>query len=355
MKTTLSFLLPSHSKFPVGGFKVVYEYANRFVKDGYQVNIIYPSTVFYRGESFTKKIKTILRYIYYRVNNKYTPYHWFDLDKNINNIWVKSLDQKNIPKSDVFIATSAETANSLAKMNFSEKKIYFIQGYESWLNGEESFLKTLDLPLNKIVISPHLLKVVESRGQSAKLILNGFDFSYFKKRNDIEVRDKFHIAMLFHLSVSKGCDDGIKALKLAKAKFPLLRATFFGYPEKPSDLPSWISYYQSPSKEKHNEIYNSAAIFIGTSHSEGWGLTVGEAMICGSAVVCTNIDGYSIMAKNEETALLSDPGDFNGMANNIVRLIENNKLRYRIAKNGNASIQKFKWDKSYQDFKSLVK
>lgn len=355
MKPTISFLLPSHSKNPVGGFKVVYEYANRFVKDGYNVNVIYPAAVFFKGESFNIRMKTNLRYYYYKIYKKYTPYHWFNLDRKVKTYWVKSLDQKNIPTSDVFIATSAETAQCLNNFSFSLNKIYFIQGYEVWSKGEDYFLKTLDLPLQKIVISPHLLKVVECRGQSAQLILNGFDFNYFKKETDVVLRNKYHIAMLFHLSQAKGCDDGLKALEIVKAKYPLLQVSFFGYPVRPNNLPSWIKYYQAPNKVLHNKIYNDAAIFAGTSHSEGWGLTVGEAMTCGCAIVCTNIDGYRIMAKDEETALLSDPQDFSAMANNIIRLIEDDKLRYEIAKNGNIYIQKYKWEESYNHFKAIIK
>jgi glycosyltransferase involved in cell wall biosynthesis len=161
--------------------------------------------------------------------------------------------------------------------------------------------------------------------------------------------------MLFHLSSAKGCDDGLKSLEIVRDKFPLLKASFFGYPERPKNLPSWIKYIQTPDKDLHNKIYNEAAIFIGTSHSEGWGLTVGEAMICGCAVACTNIEGYNIMAKNEDTALLSEPGDFQVMAENIIRLIDNDKIRYQIAKNGSTNIQKYKWDESYNIFKKTVK
>jgi len=355
MKITITFLMPSHSKHPVGGFKVVYEYANRFVKDGYIVNIVYPSTVFSNPKWSLEKIKGILRYTYYKISGRYNPYHWFDLDRSINTLWVPFLSQKHMPKTDVFIATSAETAECLARFEHSGNKIYFIQGYEVWWNGEEHFLNTLSLSLQKIVISPHLLRIVEARGQKAELLLNGFDFNYFKQNIDIKVRNKYHLAMLFHLSPAKGCEDGLKALDIVKSIFPLLKVSFFGYPKKPDNLPQWIDYYRSPDKQLLNQIYNEAAIFIGTSHSEGWGLTIGEAMICGSAVACTNIDGYSIIAEHESTALLCDPGDFHAMAKNIIRLINDDNLRYSIALNGNKSIQKYKWDDSYISFKKIVK
>ena len=37
----ITFILPRTGEEPIGGFKVVYEYANRLAKDGYHINIVY--------------------------------------------------------------------------------------------------------------------------------------------------------------------------------------------------------------------------------------------------------------------------------------------------------------------------
>ncbi|MDD6723064.1 MAG: glycosyltransferase, partial [Bacteroidales bacterium] len=67
-------------------------------------------------------------------------------------------------------------------------------------------------------------------------------------------------------------------------------------PARPSGLPEWIDYHQRPDDELHLRINNEAAIYIGTSRTEGWGLTVGEAMMCGQAVCCTDNAGFREMA-----------------------------------------------------------
>ena len=43
MKKRILFLLPSIGVKPIGGFKVIYEYANRMVADGFDVGIGYPA------------------------------------------------------------------------------------------------------------------------------------------------------------------------------------------------------------------------------------------------------------------------------------------------------------------------
>ena len=39
----ITFLMPSVQLVPSGGYKIVYEYANRLAKDGYRVVILHPS------------------------------------------------------------------------------------------------------------------------------------------------------------------------------------------------------------------------------------------------------------------------------------------------------------------------
>ena len=59
------------------------------------------------------------------------------------------------------------------------------------------------------------------------------------------------------------------------------------------------------------------------------------------------------MAIDGETALVSPVGDSEAMANNIIRLIEDEELRYRIANDGYQFIQRFTWEESYHKLKSM--
>lgn len=60
------------------------------------------------------------------------------------------------------------------------------------------------------------------------------------------------------------------------------------------------------------------------------------------------------MAEHEKTALLSPVYDVNALAENIIKLITNNELRYRIASEGNRNVQRFSWEESYQKLKQLL-
>ena len=61
------------------------------------------------------------------------------------------------------------------------------------------------------------------------------------------------------------------------------------------------------------------------------------------------------MAKYGETALVSPIKDSQALAENIIRLIKDDELRHRIAKNGNEFIKQFKWDSSYKKLKETLR
>ena len=87
---------------------------------------------------------------------------------------------------------------------------------------------------------------------------------------------------------------------------------------------------------------------------EGWGLTVGEAMRRGQAVVCTDNKGYLEMAKDGYNALVAPVGDALALANNIVRLMTDDDLRCQIAANGLAYIRQFDIEESYRKLKHIL-
>lgn len=67
---SIVFLLPCSASKPVGGFKVVYEYANRLVRDGINVHIVYSSVLFPRELSVVKRILSVLFYLKWKVAKK---------------------------------------------------------------------------------------------------------------------------------------------------------------------------------------------------------------------------------------------------------------------------------------------
>jgi len=350
------FLLPGHGLKPIGGHKVVYEYANRFIDQGNEVSIIYGASCLFNKMSLQKKSFAVFRYLYFKFSKKYLPYSWFDLNRKISIYYSWDLSEKHI-KGDIVFATSMETAIISNQYKTIDKKniYYLIQDFEYWHWGKELATQTWHFNFTKIVISPWFQELGNQLGVKTTLIENGFDFEKFYVDLPVEKKDKFSVIMLYHKLESKGSSDGIKALNIVKERIPQLKVILFGTSKRPENLPDWYKYYQLPNKETLKNIYNQSAVYVGTSHTEGWGLTIGEAMQCGCAVACTNNDGYLIMAEHNETALVSSIKDPEALSENIVKLVENDDLRFNLAKNGNLNIQKYTWEKSFQKINELIK
>ncbi|MFO8024264.1 glycosyltransferase family 4 protein [Thiohalophilus sp.] len=77
-------------------------------------------------------------------------------------------------------------------------------------------------------------------------------------------------------------------------------------------------------------------VVVLASHGETFGLVLVEAMQAGIAVIGTNDGGVPEIIEHEKTGLLFQPGDSQGLAENILRLVEEPELRDKIARSGKA-------------------
>lgn len=353
---SVTFIFPHIALGPTGGYKVVYEYANRLVNDGVEVHVVYSGSVYWKQKPLRFKLSNVVRYLQTLVRG-YSAREWFPLDKRVKEHLTLSMNYRHVPKTEVYVATSPYTAWYLNDYPVADsKKFYLIQDYENWGPGLKSILeKTYHMPLRKIVISQWLKRMLqEDYAENCVFIPNGFDFEKFCQTILPEQKDKYCVSMLYHTMERKRCADAIKALTIVKQQIPQLRVNIFGVPPRPAELPNWFIYYQMPDAETHNRINNESAIYVGSSATEGWGLTVGEAMICGQAVCCTDNDGYKEMAIDGTTALLSPIENPEALAKNIIALIENDELRVRIARHGNEFIQRFRWEESYHKLRDTL-
>jgi glycosyltransferase involved in cell wall biosynthesis len=350
------FLLPSKCTSPVGGFKVVYEYANRFSSDGYDVTVLYPALLDTECLGAIRKARRWLSFLKTLIKNEYSCKTWFNLNDQVKELWVYRFHENIFKEEDIVFATAAETAVFImnARRIRATRLYYLIQNYENWIGSEELLIATWKANLKKIVIAPWLRDIAVKHGQDAELIENGLDFDYFKFTNPIENRSPYTVMMLYHTSENKGCRYAFEALNTAKQRFPELKCLLFGVFDRPEFLPTWYEYYKKPDRETHNNLYNQASIFIAPALMEGFGLTPAESMVCGCAVAATDCGGYRTYCKDNETALICESANSLALSSIIIQLITNNNLRISIAQKGNEYIKHFTWDRAYLKLKHFI-
>ncbi|MBE9526402.1 MAG: glycosyltransferase family 4 protein [Proteobacteria bacterium] len=352
----ITFLLPGSGHRPIGGFKVVYEYANRLVRDGHFVTLLHLQMVRPPHKVF-KKILLLGKYVERKIFSTWRPTRWFKLDPRINMRWLVYPHERNAPLADIIIATGWDTANIIDKYDSNKgEKCYLIQHYEVWASSDPDAVNaTWKLPLHKIVIARWLQDIAENMGEHADYIPNGLDFNAFGIDRPLDKRSPESVLLLYHWRPYKGTQEAVQALKLIKKSYPNLKVTMFGVPKRPKNLPNWIVYYRNPQQDLLRELYNKSGIFIAPSHTEGWGLTASEAMMCGCAVVATDVGGHREFAINNETAILVPPGNIQQMVEAIGRLIDDHQLRIALGGRASEYVKRFTWERSYNKLVETLK
>jgi glycosyltransferase involved in cell wall biosynthesis len=352
------FLLPQEATLPVGGFKIVYEYANRLSRRNHQVTILHFAHLLpHKAQRTLKDRMRIFRYVPFALRGNWGPDRWFKLDPAVKLVWLPSFMRIFLPEADFYVATWWTTADRLGILkDLSARKLYLIQHLETWQGSADQVMATWRAPLEKIVIARWLEEIGLEMGQKSHYIPNGLDFTKYGRDTPYESRDPLQLAMMFSHSLSwKGSFYGLAAVVQLKEKFPGLKAEFFGVDARPAELPAWIVYHQAPAQAELRRIYNRASIFIAPSLSEGWGLPPCEAMMCGAAVVATDIGGHREFCTDSETALLVPPKNPDAIATAVSRLIADPQLRLKMANNGNQNIQRFVWDAAIDKFEEVMR
>lgn len=329
----------------------MYEYANRLAKKGYSIHIYYP-------------IKT--KYIIYRLPyparwlqsklESLKPYNWFHFDPSITSSSVNSISEKSIRDADIIIATWWSTALDVGQLSEKKgKKINLIQGFENWRGHEDLLYKSYALTnVTNVVIASFLKSIVDKYARKESVIIeNAIDHSSFCIKNPIAQRNPLSVCMNYSTEEIKGSGYGIGALKIVKQQIPNLVAELFSIFPRPTDLPEWISFKQTPSDLP--SVYNNNSIFISNSLTEGFGLVSVEAMACGCALICTDIPGHVEFAYDKETALLVEPQNSQQMAEKIIHLIQNNDERIDLANKGHKYVAKYSWGIAVGKLEQVIK
>lgn len=344
----VTFVLPGSGHLPVGGFKVVYEYANRLAARGHAVTVVHAAR-FDREASAASRLKTGVRFAQRSLDKSYRP-SWFPLSPDVALLWRAAPAASGVPDADVVVATAWQTAEWVAHYPDSKgKKFYLIQHYETWSGPEDRVNATFGAGLHNLAIARWLQEVARAQGADADYLPNGLDLAAFGVDLPPELRGA-RAMMLYHDADWKGSADGLRALEGVKAQVPELRATLFGTPAVPAALPDWVHYEQKPSPTLLRRLYNESAVFLATSWTEGWGLPGCEALLCGCALAATDVGGHREFARHGETALLSPPKDPAVLARNVVALLQNPALRLRLAEGGRAYVQRFSWERAVERF-----
>ena len=333
---------------PSGGFRIVYEYGNQLVSRGHEVTIVHPRRLKYVPPRGNMTLRERVRVARWTVRELFsTPViHWHDMDHRVRLLFVPDSDPCRLPDSDVLFATAWNTVPSVLRCPPQKgEKCYFIQHYETWLGPKELVDRTWRTSLHKIVVSDWLLEIGDSLGsRDLTYIPNAIDHRRYRLIRPVQGRPR-QVVMMCSAVPFKRCLDGIKAIEIAKEKFPDLNVVLFGNGRRPEWVPKWMSYWRDPPQSRIvEEFYNNSSVVLSSSLAEGFALPPAEGAACGCAIVATDSGGIRDFVQNGVTGLLSAPQDPKALAENLCLLLNNDDLRIRLAWAANRFIGRFTWD-----------
>ena len=334
------FLLPGYAPHPIGGYKIVYEYANALVERGHDVSIAQSWNFAFAPHDKKFSIRTLknLRHGLSALRNR-RP-NWFKLDSRIHLTNHFKLTERKLPMPDVVVATAAQSAPLAAKIAQTSKGggIYFIQHNEVWA-ADAGFVKsTWELPLRRVVIAPWLQDIGNRFNMPSTVVVNSIDMDRFPLGKSIGERP-LRIAAMVSPVVWKRTDLIASVFVLVKAAVPGVQAITFGVCNRPAALPDYVEHLKLPSESEIPLIYQNARVFLCTSDYEGWHLPSNEAIVSGCTLVSTDIGGTRAYAS--DFARFAPVGDAVALATEVIALLKDPDECTRLSEAGSTSLRSY--------------
>ena len=358
----ITFVLPMHTAGPVGGFKVVYEYANGLAERGHQVTVLHRKTPAARPGRRQRLREALVPWTKRpAAGNENALAPWFPIHPDVCMEVVPEVTEETLPEANIIIATAWITAEWTASIAPRYgRKFYLVQDYEYFMTADSATRSRMERtfcgPFQTAAISPVVEEMLTASGaNNPEYMPNGLDLKTYCVQPDMAATARSWIGFPSRGEEFKRTEDAVAALYQVREKMRLpLKVWTFGL-ARPQWLPRWVTYHERPSDTQLRDLYSQTAVFVTPSEYEGWGLPGAEAMACGAALVSTDHGGVRAYARHGYTALLSKPRDVEALAANISALLENDDLRRRLAAAGQHHVQQFTWAAAVDRMESLLK
>jgi len=232
------------------------------------------------------------------------------------------------------------------------------RGGEAQTYFEKSFSRvkpSLDKASKVVVPSDFLKSVFEKFDVATEVIPNILNLDRFKpleKPDSNENSDQFRIVITRNLEPIYGIDTAIKAAAKILVQIPGARVSIAGSGPQLSELQSLakeldiehaVEFVGRLEPDDMAALYRSADMMINPSNVDNMPNSILESLACGVPVLTTSAGGIPYMVEQGRTAVLVSPGDVDAMASEGIRLLQDPKIRQKMADEGLSEAQKYAW------------
>jgi glycosyltransferase involved in cell wall biosynthesis len=324
---TANWFVPNFGHIKFGGIYTIFRFIEKLSAEGVNNRIIIYDNPSFDVNSLKKQIE--------------------DNFKNLHNYEIIIFDMNNdgvdsLPSSDLSFCTFWTSAYILLRFNRTKRKYYFIQDYEPlFYPGGSTYAlaeSTYRFGFKGLVNTPGLLAAVNSRhGMEGISFIPAVDQVLYypdkgKKGNKVRIffyarphnpRNAFNLGVLIIKKLIEKYGDKIEVVTAGAS-----------WSESEYDLKGKIvNYGLLGSLEEVADLYRTCDIGFVYMLSKHPSYQPFEFMASGMATVTNNNEDNLWMLKDGQNCLLGEPSPAD-MANKIGVLIDDKKLREKIARNG---------------------
>jgi glycosyltransferase involved in cell wall biosynthesis len=198
--------------------------------------------------------------------------------------------------------------------------------------------------------SAFLVDVFREFGLAAEAIPNNVDFSQFTYRPRSPLRPHLVCTRGFHTYYS--IDVVVKAFAQVRKEFPSAQLDLVGGGPLESSIRQLVSSMNLSgvkfcgviSRLEIGKCYDRADIFVNASRLDNMPISVLEAFASGTPVISTSPPGMRYLVDDGRTGLLSELGDPDALAENVLRILRDPQFGSRLAANAFEELCRYRWE-----------
>ncbi len=186
-----------------------------------------------------------------------------------------------------------------------------------------------------------------------KVLPNGVDTDFFSNPSGKIKRyedGNANILFLGRLDPRNDLDSLIEALPMVLEKIPQARLLVVGdgplrsfYERKSGSLLGKNIFFEGQVNGNRPDYFATSHVFCYPATIASFGIALLEAMAAGTPVVACNNEGFRGIIQNEANGLLVEPSHPQGLAEAIVKVLQNKPLAEKIKENGLKTADHFSW------------
>src|SRR6266700_4387053 len=196
--------------------------------------------------------------------------------------------------------------------------------------------------------SAYLVDVLREFGLQAAPVANIADLSQFAYRLREPLRPHLVCTRGFHPYYC--VDVVVKAFAQVKREFPEAQLDLVGGGPLEHDTRQLVSklkiegvnFCGVASREKIGQYYDRADIFMNASRLDNMPVSVLEAFASGTPVISTAPEGMRYLVEHGRNGLLSEPGDPDALAQNVMRVLKDPDLARHLSTNAWQELPKYR-------------